>query len=291
MLKYRLIFGTLMAAVFIGLVVFDAWFDGSLFASVAEKTIQGSILCALIALLLIPAQIEMTGLLGRTGVKIFKPVVFTCSILLATSWYWRQFVSDPLNGLRFHLYYVLLVTAFSLLLLFVFQARCFGNSGVMANCAGNFFAIFYLGFLSSFVLGMRIEFGVWVLLMFITVIKCSDIGAYTLGKLFGKHKFAPRISPGKTWEGMVGAVLFASAASLAFSFTCVDIAWPMALLFGVFFAFAGQCGDLAESMLKRDAEQKDSSDKVPGFGGVLDVIDSPLATAPVAYLFFTLAIN
>ena len=288
MLKYRLIFGTLIGAVFVGLVIFDAWLDGSLFASVAEKAIQGSILCAIVALLSIPTQIEMTGLLGRTGVKIFKPVVFACSILLATSWYWRQFVSDPL---RFHLYYVLLVTAFSLLLIFIFQARCFGNLHVMANCAGNFFAIFYLGFLSSFVLGMRIEFGVWVLLMFITVVKCSDIGAYTLGKLFGKHKFAPHISPGKTWEGMFGAVLFASAVALAFSFTCVDIEWPLALLFGVLFAFAGQCGDLAESMLKRDAEQKDSSDKVPGFGGVMDIIDSPLATAPLAYLFFTLAIN
>jgi len=67
--------------------------------------------------------------------------------------------------------------------------------------------------------------------------------------------------------------------------------WPLALLFGFTFAFIGQFGDLAESMLKRDAGQKDASKNVPGFGGLLDVIDSPLAAAPFAYLFFVLGLQ
>jgi len=118
------------------------------------------------------------------------------------------------------------------------------------------------------------------------VIKSSDIGAWFIGRTFGKHKFSPKISPGKTWEGMGGAVGGAILAALLFALSCDIMWWPAALVFGAFFAFIGQMGDLAESMMKRDAEQKDSACKVPGFGGILDIIDSPLIAAPFAYLFF-----
>jgi phosphatidate cytidylyltransferase len=124
--------------------------------------------------------------------------------------------------------------------------------------------------------------------MFVFVVKSSDIGAYTVGKLFGRHKFSPRISPGKTWEGMVGAVVFASIVAFAFAAGCDIMTLWQAVIFGVCFAFIGQLGDLAESLIKRDAEKKDSAASVPGFGGILDVIDSPLGAAPFAYLFFAL---
>ncbi len=135
------------------------------------------------------------------------------------------------------------------------------------------------------------EFGVWPLLMFVFVVKCADIGAYTTGSLFGKHRFSPKISPGKTWEGIAGAVLFAMIIAVLFAVIFGIMVWPLALLFGFSFAFIGQLGDLAESMLKRDARQKNASDNVPGFGGLLDVIDSPLAAAPFAYLFFVLVLH
>ena len=122
--------------------------------------------------------------------------------------------------------------------------------------------------------------------MFIFTVKSSDTGAYTLGRLFGKHKFAPKISPGKTWEGLAGAVLFASVVAVLFASFCGIMSWPAAVVFGVVFAVFGQLADLIESMIKRDAGSKDSSEHVPGFGGILDVIDSLLATAPMAYLFF-----
>ncbi|MCX5635992.1 MAG: phosphatidate cytidylyltransferase, partial [Planctomycetota bacterium] len=137
-----------------------------------------------------------------------------------------------------------------------------------------------------FVPAIRIKFGLWAILMFIFVVKCADIGAYTIGSVFGKHKFSPKISPGKTWEGMAGAVLFATIVAILFAVVFGIMKVWQAAIFGLFFAFIGQFGDLAESMIKRDAAQKDSSDSVPGFGGVLDVIDSPLAAAPFAYLFF-----
>jgi phosphatidate cytidylyltransferase len=133
---------------------------------------------------------------------------------------------------------------------------------------------------------IRIEFGLWPLLMFVFVVKSADIGAYSFGTLFGKHKFSPNISPGKTWEGMAGAVAAAVIVAIGFARSFDIMFLWAATAFGLCFAFIGQLGDLAESMMKRDAEKKDSANKVPGFGGVLDIIDSPLVAAPFAYLFF-----
>lgn len=284
MLKYRLIFGTLMISLFAGLFWLDGLLDGVI--AFGDKHIQATLFCVVISLLAIPAQLEIGALFKNVGAKVFTPIVMIFSVLLATSWYWKQFVAD---GQGFHLHYVLFVSAFSLLALFVYQARTLGTKGTIINCGASFFAIFYLGFLSSFVLGIRIEFGLQAMIMFLFVVKSSDIGAYTVGRLFGKHKFSPRISPGKTWEGIAGAAVFAAIVSLVFAkcFGIMDL-WA-AVLFGVLFAYLGQLGDLAESMIKRDAEQKDSASRVPGFGGVLDIIDSPLATAPLAYLYFMFA--
>jgi phosphatidate cytidylyltransferase len=141
----------------------------------------------------------------------------------------------------------------------------------------------YVGFLCTFILGIRILWGPWVLLFFIFTVKASDIGAYTLGRLFGTHKMAPKISPGKTWEGLGGAVLFGAVVSIGISSLCGIMPVLQATVFGAVFGLLGQMGDLIESMLKRDAAVKDSSASVPGFGGLLDVIDSPLATAPAAF--------
>ena len=135
-------------------------------------------------------------------------------------------------------------------------------------------------------LAVRIDFGLWPLLMFVFVVKSADIGAYTTGSLFGKHKFSPKISPAKTWEGMAGAIAAAMIVAILFAAGCDIMVLPLAAVFGFCFAFIGQFGDLAESMIKRDAEQKDSANNVPGFGGILDIIDSPLVAAPFAYLFF-----
>ncbi len=157
---------------------------------------------------------------------------------------------------------------------------------MLANCGVNYFSIIYLGLLSAFVLAVRIDFGLWPLLMFVFVVKSADIGAYTVGSLLGRHKFSPKISPGKTWEGMAGAVAVAMIVAILFAENCGIMIWWLAAIFGLCFAFIGQVGDLLESMLKRDAEQKDAANKVPGFGGILDIVDSPLVAASFAYLFF-----
>jgi phosphatidate cytidylyltransferase len=275
-----LLFGTLMTAFFTAVVIVDGWLDGSLTTSAADKDVQGTAFCALVALLAIPAQIELSRLAAAKGLKIFLPVSIVASVLFATARYWPQLREFPLET------YLILLSAFVLLALVLYQYLSCGTSGVLANCGASYFSIVYLGVLSSFCVTIRVEFGLWHLLMFVFVIKSSDIGAYAIGTMFGKHKFSPRISPGKSWEGMGGAVAVASAVAIGFALSCGIMSWWWAVIFGPCFAFIGQLGDLAESMMKRDAEQKDSGQKVPGFGGVLDIIDSPLVAAPFAYVFF-----
>jgi phosphatidate cytidylyltransferase len=283
MLKQRLISGTLMTLFFAGVVIFDGWLDGSLTASTADnKAVQGTIFCILIAILVIPAQLEFSKLAKTKGINIFTTLVTAVSILFATSWYWFQFIT-----LEREVCFVLL-SVFALFGLLLTQYVRYGTTGVLANCGANCFSIMYLGILSAFVPAIRIEYGVWPLLMFIFVVKFADIGAYTIGSIFGKHQFSPKISPKKTWEGMAGAVVLGVLIALLFGRVFGIMNWKSAAVFGIGFAFIGQCGDLAESLIKRDTGQKDSSSSVPGFGGMLDVIDSPLAAAPFAYLFFRL---
>jgi phosphatidate cytidylyltransferase len=282
MLKYRLFFGTLMTAFFAALVIFDGWLDGSLSASAVNKPVQGTLLCILIALLVIPAQMEMSKLAAAKNLKIFTPLAIIASILFATTWYWPQLARiEPRLYLCF-------VSAFALMTLLLYQYIRYGISEVLANCGASYFSIIYLGLLGSFALAVRIDFGPWALLMFVFVVKSADIGAYSIGSIFGKHKFSPKISPGKSWEGMAGAVATAIIVAILFAIICDIMVWWLAAIFGFCFAFLGQMGDLAESLLKRDAKQKDSANRVPGFGGILDILDSLLLTAPFAYLFFML---
>jgi len=280
MVRYRLFFGTLMTLLFTAVVVLDGWLDGSLTSLADDKPVQGTIFCILIILLIVPGQFELSKLAAAKNLKIFLPVSVTASVLFAISRYLQQLVEFQPGT------YLSLLSAFVLLALLLYQYKFHGTSGVLANCGANYFSILYLGLLSSFCVAIRIEFGLWPLLMFVFVVKSADIGAYSIGSMFGKHKFSPRISPGKTWEGMGGSVGAAIIVAICFSLICDIMPWWPAVIFGLAFAFIGQLGDLAESMIKRDSEQKDSANKVPGFGGVLDIVDSPLVAAPLAYLFF-----
>ncbi len=270
-----------MTVFFVAVAVLDGWLDGSLTASTADdKSVQGALLCVLIALSAIPAQIELSRLAAAKNLKIFLPLSILGSILFAT---WR--VCQQLTGLRPEMH-LLLISVLVLLAVLLWQYVRHGVSGMLANCGVNCFSIWYLGLLSSFCLAIRIEFGLWPFLMFVFVIKCSDIGAYVLGTRYGKHKFSPKISPAKSWEGMGGAWAAAVIVAVGFAVACDIMVWWLAIVFGLCFAFIGQMGDLTESMMKRDAQQKDSANKVPGFGGILDIIDSLLVAAPFAYMFF-----
>jgi phosphatidate cytidylyltransferase len=273
-----------MTVLFIAVVIFGGWLDGSLTATRADdKPIQGTIFCLLIAMLAIPAQLELSKLAAVKNLQIFTPVTIISSILFATRVYLQQFIEIQPDT------YLIFLSAFVLFALLLYQYIFNNITGVLANCGTSYFSILYLGLLSSFCVSIRIEFGLWPLLMFVFVVKFADIGAYTIGNICGKHKFSPKISPGKTWEGMAGAVAFAIIVAMGFALSCDIMSWWFAIIFGLCLAFIGQIGDLVESMIKRDAEQKDSANKVPGFGGILDIIDSPLVAAPFGYLFFIMS--
>jgi phosphatidate cytidylyltransferase len=273
-----------MTALFLGIVLFDGWLDGSLTASPADNSrVQGTLLAVLLAVILSLGGIEMARLAAAKGLIVLNPATTVGLALLSTAWYWPQVV--PIITLSL---FILLVAAFVLAGLLVQQHVRFGVSGTLGNCGISCFSMLYLGLLGAFVLGIRIDIGLWPVLMYIFTVKSSDTGAYTFGKLFGRHKLAPEISPKKTWEGLAGAVVVACAVSLAFAVGLGIMKVWLAPVFGGCMAVIGQLSDLAESMLKRDAQQKDSSNRVPGFGGILDVVDSPLFAAPFAYIFFRL---
>ncbi len=144
----------------------------------------------------------------------------------------------------------------------------------------------YLGLLPSFLVQLRwLNGGAAALGMAIFIPKCCDIGAYFSGRLFGRHPMSPTLSPKKTWEGLVGGLLLSAMTAVAINRPLSVIPggpWSAAA-FGLAVGGIGALGDLAESLIKRDCRRKDASQVVPGFGGILDVIDSIVFAAPVAY--------
>jgi phosphatidate cytidylyltransferase len=123
-----------------------------------------------------------------------------------------------------------------------------------------------------------------LLLLFALAINwVGDTGAYYVGRRFGKHKMAPRISPGKSWEGAAASIVFAALFTTVGMHLFLNTPVPKAALFGILGNIAGQIGDLAESAMKRGAGVKDSGTLLPGHGGMLDRVDSALFTLPVAY--------
>ncbi|MFI1564577.1 phosphatidate cytidylyltransferase [Streptomyces sp. NPDC020490] len=158
--------------------------------------------------------------------------------------------------------------------------------GYLKDVTAGVFAAFYVPFLASFVaLLLTAADGPWRVLTFLVLTVVSDTGAYAVGWRFGTHKLAPRISPGKTREGLLGAVSFAMVAgALCMQFLIDDGTWWQGLVLGLAVAVSATLGDLGESMIKRDLGIKDMGTLLPGHGGIMDRLDSLLPTAPVVWL-------
>jgi phosphatidate cytidylyltransferase len=145
-----------------------------------------------------------------------------------------------------------------------------------------------LNFIQKIIFFPRINGPLYVF-YFILVTKFSDVGAYVIGSLFGRHKMIPRVSPGKTWEGLAGAVIVSTGASLLFAHLAQGKLAGMnlahATILGVLLSLTAVLGDLIESLFKREAGVKDSGRYLPGIGGILDLLDSLLFNAPLMYLY------
>jgi len=155
----------------------------------------------------------------------------------------------------------------------------------VSNLSITFFGIFYIGFLLSHVILIRNQMDgkEWLLFLMITV-WAGDIIALFGGTLFGRHKLYPKISPNKTYEGLLGAIAGSVLIGLLFaSLFLPDFNKGLCILVTIGMGILGQLGDFTESMLKRSAQVKDSGSLIPGHGGVLDRVDSFLFSAPFLY--------
>ena len=168
------------------------------------------------------------------------------------------------------------------------------NANGISAIAVTLFGLMYVPWLLNFI--QKIFYfpgldgdGKYYVLYFLLVTKFSDMGAYLIGSLIGRHKMIPRISPAKTWEGFGGAILVSTAGSLAFvHFFGAHMAGMNtlhAIVLGVVLSIAAVIGDLIESLFKREAGAKDSGKLFPGIGGILDLLDSLLFNAPLMYLY------
>lgn len=149
------------------------------------------------------------------------------------------------------------------------------------------FVQFYATFLGSFtaMLAAQPDGELWVL-TFILVVICVDTGAYAVGVRFGRTKLAPRISPGKTWEGIIGGTLAAIAMAVAACIWILDIPWWFGIIMGLALTVTAVAGDLSESMVKRDLGVKDMSNWLPGHGGFFDRLDSMLPSGAMAFALY-----
>lgn len=175
----------------------------------------------------------------------------------------------------------------TIVLLFIRQFTRENTYEALNGLATTLFGLAYIAALFSYLLYIRAmdaQQGAWLVCYLILVTKMGDAGAYAVGNLCGRHALVARISPRKTIEGLCGALLFSSVtAAAAAPMLGRPLSTGWALLLGLFLGACGQLGDLAESLLKRDCQIKDTSQLLPGLGGVLDVMDSILFTAPLFY--------
>jgi phosphatidate cytidylyltransferase len=214
--------------------------------------------------------------------------------LISGSW----FVYRERNVVQLSYDFDVLILLVFVLGVFVRQLPQKLNPQGIATMAVTFFGVIYVAWLGNFI--TRINFATphgrfWVMYL-VVVTKFTDIGAYLIGSSLGRHKMIPRISPKKTWEGTVGGLLFALAGSLGcfywLPYIAADgmVAWQ-AVGVGLLLGAGAVIGDLAESLIKREAGVKDSSHILPGHGGALDLVDSLLFTAPLLYVYVRLVLH
>jgi len=231
-----------------------------------------------VTLFIIIALIEFFNMVENKGVKIFKSFGIIVGGLIPVSIYFKL----PINETGQFLFVIA-----GLFTLFLLELTKKKNYEAVLSISATIFGILYISWCFSFLIRIRqLPQGVWLSGFLLSVTKSSDIGAYFLGKFYGKTPLIKRISPYKSLEGAIGGFFLSICAGMLFAFPLKDIfsLWEIIFLSSLL-AIISQLGDLFESLIKRDCNFKDSSKILPGLGGLLDAIDSIIFTAPTFYLY------
>jgi phosphatidate cytidylyltransferase len=299
LLGWRLIFAVAILVPLLGLLAADYRF-GSL--------VPGVLLIPLGFALSLMASAEVLHLLSKEQLRPVSWSVYVGVSLIFVST--CAPLAWPLMGAEYpadcplgKLGWPLTATAMAMVIALVAQMMRYERpGGHVVRVSLAMFAICYVGLTMSFLVLLRMfhsnAWGIVALVSLAFVVKMSDTGAYTFGRLLGRHPMSPRLSPHKTIEGAVGGTLVAAVAGVVFFQFIVPwivpnvppTSWWRGALFGVIIALVGIVGDLCESLIKRDVQAKDSSGWLPGLGGVLDVMDSVLIAAPFAFICWSVGL-
>ena len=295
------------AAVLITTMILLLWADFTLGqpGSLGRSGVLLAILCVIIST---AAADEFHRLWKGTGCHPSWLMMLGAAVMVSMSnipVFWQEYPADcPIGRLG----WVLSGVGAAVLIAFVYEMLSYDpesakieskRGDVAMRIAKSSLAFVYIAMLFGFVLSHRQiqdnnHLGVAAIVLVIATVKLSDSFAYFVGKSIGKRKVAPKLSPNKTVEGAFGAIVggIVGAAIVVFLVSpfiinvTVPKPWWWFLVYGVAVTLAGMVGDLAESLLKRDAQIKDSSSWLPGLGGVLDVIDSLVFAAPVSFVIW-----
>ncbi len=160
-----------------------------------------------------------------------------------------------------------------------------GPEGFVASATATTFSLLYLPFLGGFLILLgRTSTGLERVMTFVVLVGCNDTFGYIVGVLIGKHPLVPKISPKKSWEGLIGSLVFTTAGGILSFIYILEMQWWIGAVVGLMIVFTATCGDLIESAMKRDLALKDMGSLLPGHGGMLDRLDSVLISAPALWL-------
>ncbi len=286
MLKHRVPSGLLMTAALLLLM----WADDVLAARGAQP---GLVILWLVIGLIGLASLELATLLRAKWGHCSRLMIFTSAVAGLLLVYLSPLIQTTRTAVA------VFATGTAAVLFFAMCRHSLAKQqthGAAAAGSSAMLALIYLGILPGIYLLIRLAgYSAFAIAAILLIVKACDVGAYTTGRLIGRHKLIPWLSPGKTWEGLLGGITFSAGFAVLFTLwgnALVPhraIAVWYAIPAGALLGGLGQVGDLLASLLKRDAGVKDWATTIPGFGGVMDVADSILLVAPVAYWLLTLA--
>jgi phosphatidate cytidylyltransferase len=284
--KAKILLRRLITSVILWTVIMAALFSTS-------SLVSDGVFLLIIVFLALAGLVEFYGLAEKRGLACFKYCGLLGGALLMVGTFLNLIgrigtQGSPARVNDFETGFIILFVLGLCVRQLVSKSNGAGITAIATTLLGLMYVPWLLNFIQKINFFPDVE-GKFFLLYFILVTKFSDMGAYSVGSLIGRHKMIPRISPNKTWEGFAGAIFLSTAASLVFvhffGAKMAGMNFLHATILGIVLSVTAVIGDLIESLFKREAGLKDSGRLFPGIGGILDLLDSLLFNAPIMYLY------